>query len=43
MKKKVFVADHRDLIGSATFKALDELPERYDILTRALDELNLED
>jgi GDP-L-fucose synthase len=43
MKKKVFIAGHRGLIGSATVKALSELPEKYDILARTHKELDLED
>lgn len=43
MKKKVFIAGHRGLIGSATHKALSEFPEKYDIITRTHKELDLED
>ena len=40
-KKKVFVAGHRGLVGSATLQALGG-DERYEILTRTRAELDLE-
>ena len=41
-KKKLFVAGHRGLVGSATLLALKDRPD-YEILTRTHAELDLED
>ena len=41
-QKKVFIAGHRGLVGSATLRALKHQPE-YDILTRTHAELDLAD
>ncbi|MCX7182613.1 MAG: GDP-L-fucose synthase [Nitrosospira sp.] len=43
MKKKVFVAGHRGLVGKATMRALEAEPDSYQIVTRTHDELDLED
>ena len=40
--KKVFVAGHRGLVGTATLSTLRRLPE-YELLTRTHAELDLED
>jgi GDP-L-fucose synthase len=40
-KKKVFIAGHRGLVGTATMKSLEESGQ-YEILTRTRDELDLE-
>jgi GDP-L-fucose synthase len=41
--KKVFIAGHRGLVGSATLKALEKHTEGYQVLTRTRGELDLED
>lgn len=41
-KRKIFVAGHRGLVGSATMRALKDHPE-FDILVRTHAELDLED
>lgn len=41
-KKKVFVAGHRGLVGTATLQALSDRPD-FEILTRTHAELDLED
>lgn len=41
-KKKVFIAGHRGLVGSATLLAMKDRPD-YEILTRTHAELDLED
>lgn len=43
MKRKVFVAGHRGLVGTATTRALQSAPEKYELLTRTHSELDLED
>ena len=43
MKKKVYIAGHRGLVGSATSKALESAPDQYDILTKSHAELDLAD
>lgn len=43
MKRKVFVAGHRGLVGTATTRALQGAPEKYELLTRTHSELDLED
>lgn len=42
IKRKVFVAGHRGLVGTATSRVLHSVPEKYEILTRAHSELDLE-
>lgn len=42
MRNKVFVAGHRGLVGAATTRALQAVPEKYEILTRTHSELDLE-
>ena len=41
-KKKVFVAGHRGLVGTATVQALKNRPG-YEVVTRTRTELDLED
>jgi GDP-L-fucose synthase len=41
-KKKIFVAGHRGLVGTATLEALKSRPD-YEVLTRSHTELDLED
>lgn len=43
MTNKVFIAGHRGLVGTATNKALAAFPEKYEILTKTHQELDLED
>lgn len=43
MKRKIFVAGHRGLVGTATTRALESAPDKYEILTRTHQELDLED
>lgn len=43
MKRKVFVAGHRGLVGTATLRALESAPDQYEVLTRTHAELDLED
>lgn len=42
MKMNVFVAGHRGLVGTATTRALQGIPEKYEILTRTHAELDFE-
>lgn len=43
MKRKVFVAGHKGLVGTATSRALEAFPDKYDVITRSHTELDLED
>lgn len=43
MRKKIYVAGHRGLVGSATTRALEQFPESYELITRPHADLDLED